>query len=310
MDVVVVLDDLCADEAALKVCVDDSGTLGSLPALAVGPGFHLHLACCDERLKVQQLEGCLDEAVDARFLKTNFFKEHLTVLIAVQLCNVSLCLCCQHHHLGRLILHSLTHSLHIGIPRHSTPLVHIAHIEYGLGSQQEKVVGCTLFILRVKGYCAGTLSLDEGLVVLTEHIQLQLGLLVTPSGGLLLHLLNTLFNGLQVFDLQLSVNDFLVTHRVHTAVNMGHIVVVEAAQHMDDGITLADVSQEFVSQSFTLRGPLHQTGNVHNLHRSRDNPTWVDKFSQAVKPLIGDCDDTNVWFDGAEREVGCLSLSA
>ena len=42
LDVVVVLDDLGADEALLEVAVDNAGTLWSLHTLAISPCLHFH----------------------------------------------------------------------------------------------------------------------------------------------------------------------------------------------------------------------------------------------------------------------------
>ena len=44
LDIIVVLDDLGADEALLEVTVDDAGTLWSLHTLAISPGLHFHWA--------------------------------------------------------------------------------------------------------------------------------------------------------------------------------------------------------------------------------------------------------------------------
>jgi hypothetical protein len=39
---------------------------------------------------------------------------------------------------------------------------------------------------------------------------------------------------------------------------MGDVVVLEAAQHVDDGIDLADIAEELVAQPFTLAGAANQ----------------------------------------------------
>ena len=46
---------------------------------------------------------------------------------------------------------------------------------------------------------------------------------------------------------------------------MRDVIILKAAQHVDDSIRLTDVSEEFVTQSFTFRSSFHQSGNVHNL---------------------------------------------
>ena len=100
---------------------------------------------------------------------------------------------------------------------------------------------------------------------------MQLGELVAAGFGGFLAFLDAALHGLQVFELQLGVNDLFVTHRVHASVHMHHVLVVEAAQHMDDRVRLADVSQELVSQSFALAGSLDQTGYIDDLHGGRND---------------------------------------
>ena len=75
--VVVVLDNLCTDEAFLKVGMDDTSTLRSLPTLLVRPGFYLHLTSGDEGFEVQQGVGFLDEAVDTTLFQTQLFHVYL-----------------------------------------------------------------------------------------------------------------------------------------------------------------------------------------------------------------------------------------
>ncbi len=40
------------------------------------------------------------------------------------------------------------------------------------------------------------------------------------------------------------------------------VVILEAAQNMDDGVHLADVAEELVAQALALRGAAHEAGDV------------------------------------------------
>ena len=82
--------------------------------------------------------------------------------------------------------------------------------------------------------------------------------------GYFLYALDAVFHGFEVFQLQLCVDDFLVAYGVHRAVHVDDVAIVEAAQHVDDGVALADVAQELVAESFTFAGALHQSGNVYD----------------------------------------------
>ena len=108
--------------------------------------------------------------------------------------------------------------------------------------------------------------------------------------------------------MEFGVDDFLVAHGVDGAVHVGDVVVVEAAEHVQDGIRLADVGEELVAQSFTLAGSLDESGDVDDFHRRGDDSSRVDQFGEFVQPLVGDGDDADVGLNGAEGEVGSLRL--
>jgi hypothetical protein len=61
---------------------------------------------------------------------------------------------------------------------------------------------------------------------------------------------------------------------------MGYVIVVKAAQYMDNGIALTYVAQEFVAQTLALAGTLDQSGYIDNLNGSGDYPARIDKFGQ------------------------------
>ena len=84
---------------------------------------------------------------------------------------------------------------------------------------------------------------------------------------MLLHLVDAALDGLEVTQLQLQVDDFLVAHGIYCSVNVGHVVVVEAAQHMDNGVSLTDIAQELVAQALATAGTLDQTGDIDDLDR-------------------------------------------
>ena len=99
LDIVVVLDDLSTDKALLEIGMDDTGTLRSLPAFFISPGLHLHLTSGDERLKVQQGLGLLDQTVYTTLFQTQFLEEHLLVFVALKLCDILFCLGSDNHRL-------------------------------------------------------------------------------------------------------------------------------------------------------------------------------------------------------------------
>ena len=127
--------------------MDHAGALRSLPSLTVCPCFDLHRSGGDECLKIQQTESRFYQTVYARFLQTQLLQEHLTVLIALQLGNLTLGLGGNDQQLCVLVLDGLTHLVYIGVACLYAALVNVADIQNGLGSEQEQVMCYFLLIL-------------------------------------------------------------------------------------------------------------------------------------------------------------------
>ena len=89
---------------------------------------------------------------------------------------------------------------------------------------------------------------------------------------------------------------------------MRDVVVIEAAQHVQDSIRLTDVGQELIPQPFALARALHQTSDVDDLDGRGDDALGLDDLGQLRQALIGDGDDPDVGLDGAEGEVSGLRL--
>ena len=99
--------------------------------------------------------------------------------------------------------------------------------------------------------------------------------LVTAGLGLFEGFGESAVDGLEVFDLQFVVDDLFVAHGIDRSVHVGYVVVVEAAQHVEYGVCLTDVGQEFVAESFSFAGTLDQSGNVYDLYCGRNNGPGV-----------------------------------
>ena len=53
---------------------------------------------------------------------------------------------------------------------------------------------------------------------------------------------------------QLGLDDLGVAQRIDDAFDMDHVRIGEAAEHVDDGVDLADVGEELVAEAFALAG--------------------------------------------------------
>ncbi len=85
-----------------------------------------------------------------------------------------------------------------------------------------------------------------------EHLILHFGNLVAAGLCLFESARKAAFHSFKVFDKEFVVDNFLVTHGVHAAVDMCYVVVVEAAQYVYYGIGLADIGKEFVAEAFAF----------------------------------------------------------
>ncbi len=92
----------------------------------------------------------------------------------------------------------------------------------------------------------------------------------------------------------------------HAALHVDDVVVVKAADHVDDGVRLPDVGQKLVAQALALGGALHQTGDVHELDDRRGLLLGLVNFRQLVQPGVGHRHHAHVGVDGAEGIVGRL----
>ena len=57
---------------------------------------------------------------------------------------------------------------------------------------------------------------------------------------------------------------------IDPALDVGDVAVLEAAQHVDDRIDLADVGEELVAEPFALGGAADQPGDVDELDLGLD----------------------------------------
>ena len=79
-----------------------------------------------------------------------------------------------------------------------------------------------------------------------KHIHLYLSILIASSCSLL-SLSQTTLDGLEVLQLEFSINDFLIADGVDGAIYVGDILVLKATEHMDDSIRFTDISKELIA---------------------------------------------------------------
>ena len=141
------------------------------------------------------------------------------------------------------------------------------------------------------------------------------GTLVVAAFGGFGHPAGPVLDHFQVGEDQLIVDDVDVGQGIDGLClgdvlhHVDDVVVVKAADHVDDGVAFPDVAQELVAQAGALGGTLHQAGDIHKFHNGRGLFAGLPDFGQLVQPGVGHCDDAAVGLDGAEGIVGGLGVA-
>jgi hypothetical protein len=81
------------------------------------------------------------------------------------------------------------------------------------------------------------------------------------------------------------------------------VVVLEHADDLADGVGLADVGEELVPQSLTLRGPAHEPGDVDERHGGRHRLLGREHLGEHPQPRVREVHHTDVRVDGREGVV-------
>lgn len=100
--------------------------------------------------------------------------------------------------------------------------------------------------------------LDAGFLLL-ELLHLE-GL--TATAGLLLQVLESLLDELDILDTELLADDFEITDGVDITLDVNDLGIIETSDDLEDGIDGANVRQESVTETSTSRGTTGQTSNV------------------------------------------------
>ena len=126
--------------------------------------------------------------------------------------------------------------------------------------------------------------------------------------GCLLGFVEAFFDGVEVGEEELGVDDVDVVDGVDAAGDVDDLGVVEAADYVADGVGGADVAEELIAETFTFACSFDEAGDVDELHRGGDQGFGLDELGDFCEAFIGYSDDAGVRVDGAEGIVGGLRL--
>ena len=187
------------------------------------------------------------------------------------------------------------------MPFTAADFLDVAHVDDRFRRKQLQRREDWLLLGRDVGH-AGRLAVPQGDQRLLHHGELRLGFLVAGL-RLLLGSSAALIQALHVGEHELGLDHLGIGQRIDAVLDVGYVVVLEAAQHIGDGIDFADVGQKLVAEALALGGAAHQAGDV-----DKGKPRWDDLpglgyGGEFIEALVRYTDLANVRLDGAERVV-------
>ena len=84
---------------------------------------------------------------------------------------------------------------------------------------------------------------------------------------------------------------------------MHNVRVGEGARHLANGVGLANVRKELVTQALTLRRTTHNTRNINERHGCGDDALGAEDLGELVQARVRKRDHTDVRFNGREGVV-------
>ena len=113
---------------------------------------------------------------------------------------------------------------------------------------------------------------------------------LATTASLLLQVLKSLLNELDILDTELLADNLKITDGVDITLDVNDLGIIETSDDLEDGIDGADVGQESVSETSTSGGTTGQTSNVVDGKMSRNSRLGVVVLAQPVVTLIGNND--------------------
>ena len=95
-----------------------------------------------------------------------------------------------------------------------------------------------------------------------------------------------------------------IAQRVNRTIDMGDFAVIKTAQHMGNGIHLANIGEELVAKPFAFRGTAHKAGNINEFQLRRNDCGGSGKAGQLVKTQVGNGNAAGIRLNRAERIIG------
>src|SRR5687768_16995139 len=291
-----------ADEALLEVRMDHPGRCRCLVAAVYRPGADFLLPGREVALQAEKVIGRVREPIEPRLGDSEGVEEILPVFRG-ELGELGLYLRREDDDFGLFAGgDDVAQAVHMRVPGGQLVLRHIRRVQHRLRREEvEAAIRGTFVVARNDG--AREAPGCERWLQTLEQPGLESRLRVAGPGGAR-GAVEPLFDGYEVGEAELDVDDLPVADRVHRAHDVLDIVVLETANDVHDRVHLPDIREKLVPQSFALARALHEPGDVDELDRGRHGAFRLHDGGERVQPRIGDGDNAGVGFDGREGVVG------
>ena len=87
---------------------------------------------------------------------------------------------------------------------------------------------------------------------------------------------------------------------------MAYTGIGKAADHLDQGICCANMSEKLIAQSLAMARPFDLTGDIDKAFRRRCNRVGSNYSRQLVEPAIGHRDNPNIGLHRTKGIIGCF----
>src|SRR5690606_7769794 len=94
-----------------------------------------------------------------------------------------------------------------------------------------------------------------------------------------------------------------IPDRIDRTFNVNDVLIFEASHHLDNGVGLADVGKELITEALAFRGTADEPGDVDELDGGGDDTlSFVHRLKHG-QAAIRNRNDADIRFDGGERVV-------
>src|SRR5258707_11536955 len=249
--IVVICDGLGADEAALEISMDDARRLGRLGAAGDGPGFRLLGSCREIREQAQKTVSGADQTIEPGLVESDG-SQILGALGGRQHRDLSFDLGRDHHHAGAFLFGALLDPARKIVAGCGRGFVHIADVEHGLRRQEAEATE-RLVLLGLDRDEPRRLAIAQQGERAIDEVEGKLCLRVAPL-HLLLKAVDASLQAVEVGEHQLSFDGVYVCDRVDPVTHVVDVGDLETANHMRNGVDLADHCDELVAKPLAPRG--------------------------------------------------------